>query len=144
MFQQSIHIFRVSNLEKQCRKTKSICLKKVKMNYISDYLHNTLTDGSLGGDEADQGKSDDFHGDVLRGVKKMKSDIDKQVFKKSEQKDQRDLPQKYGALLHLQCSSFCFYVISVILDYVFYNFKELCKINSLSRNNFEANIIIYT
>lgn len=58
------------------------------MNYISDYLHNTLTDGSLGGDKADQGKSADFHGDVLKGVKKIKSDINrclKKVNKKTKE-----------------------------------------------------------
>lgn len=62
----------MSKLEKECRKTQSLCLRKVKVNYMSDNLLNTLT-----GDRADQGKSVDFHGDVLKGVRKMKSDTDK-------------------------------------------------------------------
>lgn len=37
------------------------------------------------------GKAVDFHREVLKGVRKMKSATDKQVCKKSEKKDQSDL-----------------------------------------------------
>lgn len=60
----------------------------------------------------------------------MKGDTDKLSVQRSEQKDQRDLSQKYATQLHLKCNSFCFYVVSVILDYIFYNSMEICNIDS--------------
>lgn len=66
----------MSNLGKQCRITKSICLRKVKINYISgicvtaDRWLSARRKGKLG-------KSVDFHGDIFKGVRKMKSNIDK-------------------------------------------------------------------
>lgn len=73
----------------------------------------------------------------------MKNDTDKLSVQRGEQKDQRDLTQKYATQLHLKCYSFCFYDVSVILDYIFYNFMEICKINSLNKGNLETKMVLW-